>query len=151
MEEIMITVRTLIRFKGNEVWSVTPQTATIDALLIMKEKDVGALLVLEDKKIAGIISERDFVSLVAERGGCDLTKPVQDFMTKDVFTVNPDQTIEECMQLMINKDIRHIPVLENGELIGLISIKDVINAIISEKEILITNLENYIEGRGYIR
>ena len=146
----MITVRTLLRFKGYEVWRVTPQTATIDALLFMKEKDVGALLVMEADKIAGIISERDFVRLIADMGICDLTKPVQDFMTKDVFVVTPDQTIEECMRLMTNKHIRHLPVLESGKLVGLISIGDVINEIISNQEIQITNLENYIEGRGYI-
>ncbi len=147
----MITVRTLLRFKGYEVWSVIPQTSTLDALLFMKEKDVGALLVLEDGKIVGIISERDFVRLIADIGVCDLTKPVQEFMTRDVFTITPDQTIEECMHLMTNKHIRHLPVLENEKLVGLISIGDVINEIITNQEIQITNLSNYIEGRGYVR
>jgi CBS domain-containing protein len=150
MEEIMITVRTLLRFKGYDVWSITPQTSALDALLFLKKKDIGALLVLEDEKIVGIISERDFVRSIAAMGECDLTKPVQDFMTKDVFTIIPDQTIEDCMHLMTNKHFRHLPVLENEKLVGMISIGDVINAIISEQEIMITNLQNYIEGRGYI-
>jgi len=147
----MITVRTLLRFKGYDVWSVTPQTSTLEMLLFLKKKDIGALLVLEDEKIVGIISERDFVRSIAAMGECDLTKLVQDFMTKDVFTITPDLTIEECMHLMTNKHIRHLPVLENEKLVGMISIGDVINAIISDQEIMITNLQNYIEGRGYIR
>ena len=147
----MITVQTLLRFKGTDVWSVTPQTSVLDALSLLKEKDVGALVVIENDKIVGIISERDFVRMIANKGSCSVTAPVKDFMTKNVHTIAPDQTIEDCMRLMTDKRFRHLPVVENEKLVGIISIGDVVKEIISNQEIMINNLENYIEGRGYVR
>jgi CBS domain-containing protein len=147
----MITVKSLLKFKGSDVWSANPQTSVLEALLLLKEKDVGALLVLDGDRIAGIISERDLVRMMAREGACDLSKPIKEYMTTTVVSISPDHTINDCMDLMTRKHIRHLPVLENGRLVGLISIGDVVREIITNQEIQITNLENYIEGRGYMR
>ncbi|HVN56595.1 MAG TPA: CBS domain-containing protein [Anaerolineaceae bacterium] len=145
----MTTVRNLLQIKGNAVWSVSPDTSVLDALKLMAEKEVGALLVLDGDRIEGIISERDFARSIAEAGECLVESPVGNFMTKEVFTVSPDQTIDDCMQMMTRKRIRHLPVVEEEGLIGLISIGDVVREVISTKESTIHSLENYIEGRGY--
>jgi CBS domain-containing protein len=145
----MATVRNLLKVKGNSVWSISPDTSVLEALIYLADKDIGAVLVVQEGHLVGIISERDFVRSIAGTGQCLIETTVEDYMTKDVYTVEPDQTIEECMQLMTNKRIRHLPVTENGQLVGLISIGDVVKAIISSKESTINNLENYIEGRGY--
>ena|SRR5450759_561957 len=145
----MTTVRDLLKIKGNEVWTIPPATSVLDTLKFMAKKDVGALLVLDANEIVGVISERDFVRSIAQTELCLLDALVQDYMTKDVHTVGLDQTIEECMQLMTHKRIRHLPVVENHTLVGLISIGDVVKEMISSKESMINSLENYIEGRGY--
>ena len=145
----MTTVRDLLKIKGNEVWTIHPATSVLDTLKFMAKKDVGALLVLDANEIVGVISERDFVRSIAQTELCLLDALVQDYMTKDVHTVGLDQTIEECMQLMTHKRIRHLPVVENHTLVGLISIGDVVKQMISSKESIINSLENYIEGRCY--
>jgi CBS domain-containing protein len=145
----MATVQDLLKVKGNQVWSVSPGTTVLDALKFLAEKDVGALLVMEADQIVGIISERDFVRVIAETGQCLLYTSVQDYMTKEVFSIGPGQSIEDCMQLMTQKRIRHLPVVENQSVLGLISIGDVVKDVISTKESTIHILENYIEGRGY--
>ena len=145
----MTLVRDLLKTKGSDVWSV-PLTATVlETLKVMADKDVGALLVLDEGRIAGIISERDFVRSIAETGHCVIDGLAQDNMTRTVITVVPDQTLEECMQVMTRAHIRHLPVVEGGALVGLISIGDVVKEMISNKESTINSLENYIEGRGY--
>lgn len=145
----MITIRDLLKNKGNQVWSISPDTSVIETLQLMAEKDVGALLVLEGDQIAGIISERDFVRSIAETERCILKTTVLEYMTKKVITVELDQSIDECMQMMTKERIRHLPVVEGGKLVGLISIGDVVKELISNKESTINNLQNYIEGRGY--
>ncbi|HTX79392.1 MAG TPA: CBS domain-containing protein [Longilinea sp.] len=145
----MVTVRDLLKTKGDQVWSVSPNTSVLDTLQLLAEKDVGALLVLEDGKIVGIISERDFVRSIAKTGLCVLNTTVLEYMTKKVITVGPDQSIEDCMQVMTKEHIRHLPVVEDGKLAGLVSIGDVVKGLISSKETLINNLQNYIEGSGY--
>ena len=145
----MANVRNLLKVKGSDVWSVSPTTSVLNALQLMADKEVGALLVLDSDRIVGIISERDFVRSIAETGQCVVESTVGEYMTRDVYTVEPDTSIEECMQMMTQKRIRHLPVLENGRLVGLISIGDVVKGIISNKESTINSLENYIEGRGY--
>jgi CBS domain-containing protein len=145
----MISVRDLIKIKGGQVWSVTQKTTVIEALKLMAEKQVGALLVLDHGRLAGIISERDFVRSIAQTEKCLLDDTVDGYMTKEVFTIGLDHTIEDCMQLMTEKHIRHLPVVENNELAGLISIGDVVKEVIASKEATINSLENYIEGRGY--
>ncbi len=145
----MLTVRDLLKVKGEGVWAISPETTMLDALRFMTEKNIGALLVLEDGLLAGIISERDFVHQIAEKRSAQLDASIGEYMTTRVITVTPDQTIEECMQLMTDKRIRHLPVLSNDKLIGLISIGDVVKGIISEQSSMINNLQDYILGTGY--
>jgi CBS domain-containing protein len=145
----MATIRDLLKVKGNQVWCISPDTTVLETLQVMQDKDVGALLVLDGDQIAGIISERDFVRSIAKTGRCVLNTTVLEYMTKKVFTIDPDQSIDDCMQLMTRERIRHLPVVEDEKLVGLISIGDVVKELISSKELKIDNLENYIEGRGY--
>ena len=145
----MATIRDLLKNKGNQVWAISPNTSVLETLQMMAEKDVGALLVLEGNQIAGIISERDFVRSIAETERCVLNTTVLEYMTKKVITIDPNQAIEDCMQLMTKEHIRHLPVVEGGKLVGIISIGDVVKELISYKESTINTLQNYIEGRGY--
>ena len=147
----MLTVRDLLKSKGEGVWAVSPETTTIDALRFLAEKKVGALLVIEDGILSGIISERDFVHRVAQEGALDMQTPIREYMTSKVITVTPDDSIEACMQIMTDRRIRHLPVLNNSDLVGIISIGDLVKGIISEQKILISDLENYITGTGYGR
>jgi CBS domain-containing protein len=145
----MLTVRDLLKSKGEGVWAVSPETTTIDALRFLAEKKVGALLVIEDGILSGIISERDFVHRVAQEGALDMQTPIREYMTSKVITVTPEDSIEACMQIMTDRRIRHLPVLNNSDLVGIISIGDLVKGIISEQKILINDLENYITGTGY--
>ncbi len=147
----MITIRDLINVKGRDVYAVHPGTTVIETLKYLAEKDIGALVVLQNDTIAGIISERDFVRSIAETGQCLMDTTVADYMTRDVFTIEMDQSLSDCMRLMTEKRIRHLPVVENGKLVGVISIGDVVKAIITDHEMTIDQLSNYIEGRGYGR
>jgi CBS domain-containing protein len=142
----MVTVRDLLRTKGNNVWSVPPSTVVLDVLKMLADKDAGALLVLDRDRIAGIISERDIVRSMGKTGQCSFEATVDQYMTKDVITVSPVTSLEECMQIMTRKHIRHLPVLENGRLAGLISIGDVVKNLISSRDSTINSLENYITG-----
>ena len=143
----MKTVMQLLQTKGQNVWSITPDAWVIDALKLMAEKRVGALLVLEAGQVVGIISERDYARKVSLLGKSSKTTPVREIMTPKVVYVRPEQTIEDCMALMTDKRIRHLPVLADDQLIGVISIGDVVKAVISEQEFIIAQLENYITGR----
>jgi len=142
----MITVRQLLRGKGRDVWHIAPDALVYDALKLMADKEVGALLVLEGADLMGIISERDYARKVILKEKSSMDTPVREIMTQRVITVSPEQTIRECMALMTDKHIRHLPVLENNQLIGVISIGDVVKAIISQQEFMIEQLERYIEG-----
>ena len=146
---MLITVRDILKGKGNDLWVVSPTTPLIDALKLMAEKNIGTLLILESDSIAGIISERDFVRKIAKREQCQLDGPVSEMMTADVITVSPKQGIEECMEIMTEKHIRHLPVVEDDKPIGMISIGDVIKSIITSHEFTIDQMEKYIGGRGY--
>jgi len=145
----MISVRDLLRIKGDAVWSVSPDSTVLAALTLLADKDVGALLVLDAGELKGIVSERDFVRMIAKTGNCQVSAAVRDFMTKEVITVHPDTTIAECMQRMTAERIRHLPVVEEGRLVGVISIGDVVREMISHQASQIDSLENYIEGTGY--
>jgi len=145
----MITVSDLLKTKGNQVWIISPNMSVLETLQFMAEKDVGALLVLENEKIVGIISERDFVRSIAKTERCVLNTTVLEYMTKKVISVRPNQSIEECMQLMTKEHIRHLPVVEGDKLVGLISIGDVVKGLMSYDQTMIDNLQNYIEGSGY--
>jgi CBS domain-containing protein len=142
----MKTVMQLLQTKGQDIWSITPDALVIDALKLMAEKRVGALLVLEAGQVVGIISERDYARKVSLLGKSSKTTPVREIMTQRVVYVRPEQTIEDCMALMTDKRIRHLPVLADDQLIGVISIGDVVKAVISEQEFIIAQLENYIIG-----
>ena len=145
----MLTVKDLLRMKGNEVWSISPDTSTLDAMRSLADKHVGAMLVMEAGKVVGIISERDFVYRVAEDSRLDLNTPIRDYMTTKVYIVAPETSIEECMKTMTDRRIRHLPVFKGDTLVGLVSIGDVVKGIISEQTSTIDSLENYIMGTGY--
>jgi CBS domain-containing protein len=136
----------LLNNKGRKIYSVSPETMVYDAIKLMNEAKVGALLVIEDNKLAGIISERDYARRVILENRSSHETPVKDIMTKDVLTVTPDQSVEDCMKVMAEHHIRHLPVAKNGEAIGVISTMDVVKSIISEKESVIDQLEHYISG-----
>lgn len=142
----MTTIDVILAKKGNQVWSIEPSAQVFAALELMAEKNVGALLVLNGQKIVGIMSERDYARKVMLKGKSSKSTPVSEIMTAEVLYVTPSQSVEECLALMTNKKIRHLPVLENDELVGIISIGDVVIEMISEKELLIEQLENYIKG-----
>ena len=142
----MKSVKQILQGKEGEVWKVTPDTTVFDALELMAEKNIGALLVLEADKLIGIFSERDYARKVILKGKASKNTAVKEIMSTKVLHVGPDQSIEECMALMTDKRIRHLPVLAGDELLGIISIGDVVKAIISEQEITIHWLEKYISG-----
>lgn len=145
----MTIVRQLLQQKGNQVWSVSPNTSLRDTLKLMAEKKIGAVLVLEKDHIEGIFSERDFVREVAQGGEYSLDVPIHRLMTRLVYYIPPDLSVDECMMMMTEKRIRHLPVVEEGQLIGIISIGDVVKEVLSQKEITIRSMESYILGRGY--
>lgn len=142
----MIFVRDILKGKGNEIWWVSPDTIVFDALKLMAEKNVGALVVLDGESLAGIFSERDYARKIILKGKASKETSVEEIMTSEVTTVRPGQSVDECMALMTDKRIRHLPVFEGEKLVGLISIGDVVKAIISEREFIIQQLEHYITG-----
>lgn len=143
----METVREILQHKGSDVWSIQPQATTHDALELMRDKNVGALLVIDSQgMLQGIFSERDFARHVIEQGDDLRHIAVSEVMTRQVRGIAPDRTVEECMAVMTENRVRHLPVFENSELIGLISIGDVVKAVIHEKEFVIDQLEHYIAG-----
>jgi CBS domain-containing protein len=142
----MITVRQLLRSKGHDVWHIPPDASVYDALTLMADKEIGALLVLDGEKLMGIISERDYARKVILRGKTSMNTPVKEIMTQQVVSVGPEQGIGECMSLMTDLHVRHLPVFEGEQLIGVVSIGDVVKAIISQQEFMIERLERYIEG-----
>lgn len=140
----MKTVRHLLQAKGPGVYSIAPDARVFDALTLMAEKNVGALVVLEGDTLAGIISERDYARKVILHGKSSHDIPVRAIMTDKVMTVQPGQTVEECMALMTNERIRHLPVVEDGKLVGVLSIGDLVKEVIAEQEQTIKQLESYI-------
>jgi CBS domain-containing protein len=143
----MKTVNQLLQNKGSQVWTIGPDALVIEALKLMAEKEVGALVVLEGDQVVGILSERDYARKVSLLGKSSKTTPVREIMTEKVVYIRPDQTVNDCMALMTNKRIRHLPVLEGDRLVGVISIGDVVKEVISQQEFIIAQLENYITGR----
>jgi CBS domain-containing protein len=137
------TVRQMLAGKS-ETYSVTPEASVLDALDLMARKNIGAVLVLAEGQIVGILSERDYARKVVLHGKSSRETPVGEIMTTRVITVGPTWTADECMALMTDKRIRHLPVLEEGRLIGLVSIGDVVRAVVDEQKFTIKELENYI-------
>lgn len=143
----MELVQDILAKKGNQIWSVTPETEIKTALNLMQVHNVGALLVLDkNNRIAGIVSERDYTRASATQKKLSMETPVQEIMTSEVICIDPMKEIDDCMALMTNKRIRHLPVIKNEQLLGVISIGDLVMALITEKNILIDQLEHYIEG-----
>ena len=143
----MHTVKDMLKEKGSEVWTISPEAKVIDALKLMSDKKIGALAVMYKKQVLGILSERDYARKVILKGKSSLDTPVKEIMTCQVYCVGLETPAEECMALMTKKRIRHLPVIEKGKLVGLVSIGDVVKSIISEHKITIDNLQNYILGK----
>ncbi len=143
----MQTVRDLLEEKGRKVWTIGPEQTVFEALTLMAEQDIGALVVVADGgRLKGIFSERDYARKVILKGISSRETHVRDIMTSKVFFVGPDQPLEECMALMTERRVRHLPVLEKERLVGVISIGDVVKAFIAQKDYMIGQLENYIMG-----
>jgi CBS domain-containing protein len=143
---VMTTVRHILEEKGHQVWSLRPGDKVYDAIKVMADKDVGSLVVLDGSKIVGIVTERDYARNVFLKGRASPQTRVDDIMERNVVCVGPNQSIEECMALMTTKRVRHLPVIENGELLGIVSIGDLVKSIISDREFVIEQLEHYICG-----
>ena len=142
------TVAQILQRKGSEVWNVSNDTLVYRALQLMQDKGVGALVVLDaEGKVTGIISERDYARRVILEGRSSKETFTSEIMTKDLWVVKPETTVDECISLMTEKRVRHLPVLDKGKLIGLVSIGDVVKAIIKEQRIEIEYLNDYIMGK----
>ena len=142
----MQTVKNILSKKGSAVTSVAPDDTVLHALGVMAEHDIGGVVVLDGEKLVGILTERDYARRVILLGRASRELPVAEIMTSQVCCVSPDRTIEECMALMTDKRIRHLPVLDHKKVIGVISIGDVVKATIEEKEFEIAQLNSYISG-----
>lgn len=142
----MNTVKQILRVKGKSVWKVSKDATVLEALKLMAEKGTGSVVVMNGDKVAGIFTERDF----ARKVGLYEIKPseikVGEVMTSELITIEPNDSVNECMNLMTDKRIRHLPVLENGQLVGIISIGDVVKDVIEELQFMVKQLENYITG-----
>jgi len=138
------TVNQLLNSKDDEIFSVTPGALVIDAIKMMDEKKVGALLVIENDKLAGIISERDYTRKVILKNRSSAKTKVSEIMTSNLKTADPSQSLDECMVIMAHSHIRHLPVVQDGQVIGILSIMDVVKNIISEQEFTIEQLQHYI-------
>ncbi|MGI8545504.1 MAG: CBS domain-containing protein [Aridibacter sp.] len=140
----MKLVRHILDTKGNEIWHTTPEDSVLDAIKLMAEKKIGALLVMEEDNLSGIVSERDYARKVILQGKSSRETPVRDIMTAEVVVINPQETVEQCMTLMTEKRMRHLPVVDNGKVVGVVSIGDLVKAIIAEQQFHIEQLESYI-------
>jgi CBS domain-containing protein len=142
----MTTVRTLLERKGRAIYSVEPQAAVLDAIRLMAEHHVGALIVMRGAALEGIVSERDYARKVILRGRSSADTPVRDIMSSPVLTVSLDTTVQQCMQLMTDRRVRHLPVIDGARVVGLVSIGDLVKAVIAEQQQQIEQLESYIHS-----
>ena len=142
----MKSLKQLLSAKGSQVYSIRPDAKVIEALQLMAQKDVGALVVMEGDELVGILSERDYARKVILLGRSSQDVPVREIMTPGVITVDPSVSVEECMALVTRKRIRHLPVCEDGTLIGVVSIGDLVKEVIAEQEQTIKQLESYIHS-----
>ena len=142
----MQTIRDILKVKGTDVWCIEPDATVFDALQRMAEKEVGALVVTESTQVVGLISEREYARKVVLQGRTSPTTLVKEIMITPVMYIHLDQAIEECMSLMTEKRTRHLPVIEDGKLVGLISIGDIVKSIIADQQFLIEQLVRYVSG-----
>jgi CBS domain-containing protein len=145
----MLTIADILRTKGSVVYSVEKGSSVLKALEMMANKGIGSLLIMDGEKAVGIFSERDFARKVALEKKADLSRPVDELMTRDIFCVTKEDSIDECMAVMTRQRFRHMPVREDDKIVGVISIGDVVKNLIEDKDLLIQNMEDYILGRGY--
>ena len=143
----MKIIRDILEAKGHEVYTISPDATVYEALSLMAEKNVGALVILEGETLEGLISERDYARKIILKGKFSKDTPVREIMSGEPVTVTMDDDLEHCMELMTDKRVRHLPVVEEGRLIGIISIGDVVKGIIDHKEFIIQQLEKYIKGQ----
>lgn len=146
--EIPTAAKTLLEHKGREVWTIAPDVTVFDAIKTMSEKNVGALPVVEGSKLVGVISERDYMSKVVLKGKSSKETPVRDIMTSKVVTVGPDDNVSKCMEIVTEHHIRHLPVVDGDELLGIVSIGDLVRWTIETQRMTIEQLNAYISG-GY--
>jgi CBS domain-containing protein len=142
----MKTVRDILHTKGHDVWCIGLEDTVFEALRRMAEKEIGALVVMDGPRLAGIISERDYARKIVLLGRTSPNTLVKEIMTSHVAYTHPEQSVEECMAIMTNKRVRHLPVIEAGNLVGLISIGDLVKSIIADQKFIIEQLERYIIG-----
>lgn len=143
----MKTVKDILRVKGSNVYSTTPDATVYETLEQMAEKNIGALLVLEGEKIVGLVSERDYARKTILKGRFSKETTVREIMTANVITVGPEEDLEKCMELFTHKHVRHLPVIEDEKIIGIVSIGDVVKGVIDHKEFIIQEQEKYIKGK----
>lgn len=142
----MKLVKQILDSKGNDIWSLRPDNSVLDAVKLMAEKEVGALLIMEGARLVGIVSERDYARKVILKGRSSEDTHVADIMTANVLCVHPDETVDDCMALMTEKRIRHLPIVEKEQVIGVLSLGDLVKAVIAEQKFMIDQLEHYISG-----
>jgi CBS domain-containing protein len=143
----MITLRHLLETKGYDIWSIKPNATVYEAIELLAEKDIGALIVMDGEKLVGVLSERDYARKLKLKGLSSVDTKVSEVMSSDVITLGPDQTLEECMAVMTQKHVRHLPIVEHGKVIGVVSIGDAVSATIANQEFLIEQMEKYIQQR----
>lgn len=140
------TIREILSYKGGNAWSISPEATVFEAIQLMADKNVGALLVTQAGRLVGIISERDYTRKVALKGKSSKETAVKQILSDEVIHVSPEHTVEECMRLMTDHRIRHLPVLDGGQIVGVVSIGDLVNWIISAQTATIEQLQTYIAG-----
>ncbi len=142
----MKTVADILKTKGSEIYSAAPDDSIFDAIKMMADKGVGSVIVMDGDKLVGIMTERDYARKVILEGKSSRNSSVREVMTTQVLCVSPERTVDECMALMTDKRARHLPVLDHKRVVGVISIGDLVKAVISEQQVLIDQLQNYISG-----
>lgn len=147
--QLIARVGDILQEKGRDISTIGPDAMVFEGLQLMAKKDIGALLVLENGSLCGIFSERDYARKVILKGRSSKDMKIRELMTTTIITIAPDESISQCMKLMTDNRIRHLPVVENGNLIGILSIGDVVKRVISEQARFINHLENYITGKNY--
>jgi len=141
------TIDSILQHKGSSIWSVTPETTVFDSIKLMSQRNIGALPVMKDGKLTGVFSERDYTRKIVLKGKSSKTTAVQEILSTPVISVTPQKTIEECMRLMTEHRIRHLPVLEGDRVVGIVSIGDLVNWIISAQHAALNQMEAYIGGQ----